>query len=117
VRGLDGIDAEWVTEKEYLKEDAKVDRKMSATDANIVKMDHLETVMVSMWSSRTAGKKFLTLLCIALRSWWYVRSLWFNYSPKFHSHIPPKPGAYFWGSISACCVEFLDNSRLKLLLS
>ncbi|KAI0700770.1 alpha/beta-hydrolase [Cytidiella melzeri] len=46
VRGLDGIDAEWVTEKEYLKEDASVDKKLSSTDANIVKMDHLETVML-----------------------------------------------------------------------
>ena len=45
---MDGVDAEWVTEKEYLDETAAiVDKKLKPTDANIVKMDHLETVMVS----------------------------------------------------------------------
>ena len=44
---MDGVDAEWVTEKEYLDETAIVDKKLKPTDANIVKMDHLETVMVS----------------------------------------------------------------------
>lgn len=48
IRGMDGVDAEWVTEKEYLKDSAAVDKKLSTTDANIVKMDHLETVMVSL---------------------------------------------------------------------
>ena len=48
VRGLDGIDAEWVTEKEYLREDTPIDRKLSSTDANILRMEHLETVMVSL---------------------------------------------------------------------
>lgn len=48
IRGMDGVDAEWVTEKEYLKDSATVDKKLSTTDANIVKMDHLETVMVSL---------------------------------------------------------------------
>lgn len=48
VRGLDGIDAEWITEREYL-DDAKppVDRKLSATDQDIFRMEHLDTVMVS----------------------------------------------------------------------
>ncbi|KAI0089132.1 alpha/beta-hydrolase [Irpex rosettiformis] len=46
VRGMDGIDAEWVTEKAYLKENMMVDKKLSTTDANILKMDHLETVML-----------------------------------------------------------------------
>ncbi|KAI0787047.1 hypothetical protein BC629DRAFT_1593579 [Irpex lacteus] len=46
IRGMDGVDAEWVTEKEYLKDSATVDKKLSTTDANIVKMDHLETVML-----------------------------------------------------------------------
>lgn len=49
VRGLDGIESEWVTEKEYLS-DAPVDtdKKLSTDDANILRMEHLETVMVCM---------------------------------------------------------------------
>ncbi|GJE84268.1 alpha/beta-hydrolase [Phanerochaete sordida] len=47
VRGLDGLDAEWVTEKEYLAPPpSKTDRKYSTEEMNIVRMDHLETVML-----------------------------------------------------------------------
>lgn len=47
VRGLDGIESEWVTEKEYLSDSPlKTDKKLSTEDANILRMEHLETVMV-----------------------------------------------------------------------
>ena len=49
VRGLDGIDAEWVTQKEYLdsNEPKKADKKkLSDVEENVLRMEHLETVMV-----------------------------------------------------------------------
>jgi hypothetical protein len=50
VRGLDGIDAEWVTEKEYLAPPpARVNRKLNHEDLNIMRMEHLDTVIVR-WS-------------------------------------------------------------------
>lgn len=46
VRGLDGIDAEWITEREFLKDvPMPEDKKLSDTDADILKMDHLDPVM------------------------------------------------------------------------
>ena len=51
VRGLDGIDAEWITEREYLsppKSHVKNTRKMSDNDKDILRMEHLETVMVCL---------------------------------------------------------------------
>lgn len=50
VRGLDGIDAEWITEREYLSP-AKASNegagpKMSESDKDILRMENLETVMV-----------------------------------------------------------------------
>ncbi|CAL1701139.1 unnamed protein product [Somion occarium] len=47
IRGLDGIDAEWVTEKEYL-DDTKPPpgNELSDDDCDILRMDHLETVML-----------------------------------------------------------------------
>lgn len=62
---MDGIDAEWVTEKEYLKEDVDIDKKLSATDANIPKMGHLETVMVS---DCVCSESWLLTVGIVLRS-------------------------------------------------
>lgn len=50
VRGLDGIDGEWITEKEYLstaKDKPKMNRNLSDDEETILRMDHLETVMVS----------------------------------------------------------------------
>ncbi|KAF9028446.1 alpha/beta-hydrolase [Hymenopellis radicata] len=46
VRGMDGIDAEWITEKEYLSE-AKADstRKLSDTEEDILRMESLDRVM------------------------------------------------------------------------
>lgn len=47
VRGLDGVDSEWVTEKEYLGPPVQnPDRKLTTEEANILRMDHLDTVMV-----------------------------------------------------------------------
>ncbi|EKM59247.1 uncharacterized protein PHACADRAFT_87660 [Phanerochaete carnosa HHB-10118-sp] len=47
VRGLDGLDAEWVTEKEYLgPHTEKTDKKYTTEETNIIRMDHLETVML-----------------------------------------------------------------------
>lgn len=47
VRGLDGVDSEWVTEKEYLAPaPATTDKKYSTEEMNIIRMDHLDTVMV-----------------------------------------------------------------------
>lgn len=46
VRGLDGIDAEWITEREYLSPPVKGKEKMAETDKDILRMEHLESVMV-----------------------------------------------------------------------
>lgn len=48
VRGLDGIDAEWITEREYLSPLSSTDeeRKLSETDKDILRMEKLEKVMV-----------------------------------------------------------------------
>ena len=50
VRGLDGIDAEWITEREYLSPAPPKDKgvKMSETDRDILRMEHLESVMVGV---------------------------------------------------------------------
>lgn len=51
VRGLDGIDAEWITEKSHLQpESAHLDatRKYSETEKLIITMEQLETTMVSL---------------------------------------------------------------------
>jgi hypothetical protein len=47
VRGLDGIDAEWITEREFLS-DAKIPSgtNVRSTDADILRMENLDTVMV-----------------------------------------------------------------------
>jgi len=51
VRGLDGIDAEWVAEEEHLAPEAgftyQDGTKMKDTEANILRMEALESVMVS----------------------------------------------------------------------
>jgi hypothetical protein len=50
VRGLDGVDGEWITEKEYLgpaTHDPK-HRGLSDDDTNILRMENLNTVMVSL---------------------------------------------------------------------
>ncbi|GLB33981.1 putative steryl acetyl hydrolase [Lyophyllum shimeji] len=49
VRGLDGIEAEWITENDYLAatvDDTRMDRKLSDQEVKIMRMDHLEPVML-----------------------------------------------------------------------
>lgn len=52
VRGLDGIEAEWITENEFLdtntlkKEGKQKSKQLSAEEETIQKMEKLETVMV-----------------------------------------------------------------------
>jgi len=49
VRGLDGIDAEWITEREFLEEldrDKAPERELRWEEEIVLKMEHLETVMV-----------------------------------------------------------------------
>jgi hypothetical protein len=49
VRGLDGIDAEWITERGYLsKTYPPGNGKMSSTDADILRMSELDAVMVCL---------------------------------------------------------------------
>ncbi len=51
VRGLDGIDAEWIAEGEHLAPEGgstyQDGTKMKGTGANILRMESLESVMVS----------------------------------------------------------------------
>lgn len=49
VRGLDGVDGEWISGKDYLDSSAQHNdhgKKLSNNDRNILRMNHLETVMV-----------------------------------------------------------------------
>lgn len=48
VRGLDGVDGEWITEREYLSDanPSQKTTKLSTTDADILRMDELNPVMV-----------------------------------------------------------------------
>lgn len=68
VRGLDGIDAEWITEKEYLHDDKLPDRELSAEEQMVLRMEKLDTVMVGS-SFRLALQLMVT---VVLYSWRYV---------------------------------------------
>lgn len=50
VRGMDGLDAEWITEKEYLDKDdlsdSFKDRKLTNEEELVLRMDKLDTVML-----------------------------------------------------------------------
>lgn len=49
VRGLDGLDVEWITEREFLEDlnkDNTPERKLRWEEEMVLKMEHLETVMV-----------------------------------------------------------------------
>lgn len=50
VRGLSGIDAEWIAEKRDLSDVPANDKgsKHTKVDANIARMEHLDSVMVSI---------------------------------------------------------------------
>jgi len=66
VRGLDGIDAEWVAEEEDLAPDGdefckRNGKNVKDTDADILRMEKLESVMVcclQFSSSDSADKRF-----------------------------------------------------------
>jgi hypothetical protein len=54
VRGLDGVDGEWITEKAFLCPESEIkdttknmSRKLSEGEREILRMDGLDTVMVS----------------------------------------------------------------------
>lgn len=50
VRGLDGVEGEWITEKTFLGElDKKSQKHKTETDELIGKLDHLEPVMVRFY--------------------------------------------------------------------
>ncbi|KAE9410143.1 alpha/beta-hydrolase [Gymnopus androsaceus JB14] len=46
VRGLDGLDAEWITEKEYLSDSQVTVENLPQQDQTILQMEYLETVML-----------------------------------------------------------------------
>jgi hypothetical protein len=53
VRGLDGVDAEWITEREFLEDldgDKLPERKLAWEEEIVLRMEHLETVMVRLFS-------------------------------------------------------------------
>lgn len=53
VRGLDGVDAEWITERQFLQdlsEDVVPERKPRWEEDIILRMEHLDTVMVGLLS-------------------------------------------------------------------
>ena len=48
IRGMEGIDAEWITEKEYLKDRTfPEDAKYTDEEKSILRMEHLDKVLVS----------------------------------------------------------------------
>lgn len=48
VRGLDGLESEWITEHKYLSNDETTfDEKLSESENHIARMEHLESVVVS----------------------------------------------------------------------
>lgn len=48
VRGLDGIDAEWIAERDHIGEGpVDFDKKLSREEEDILRMEQLESVMVS----------------------------------------------------------------------
>lgn len=70
VRGLDGIDGEWITEKEYLSEphtSSQPDRRLTSDDENILRMEKLDSVMVCP-SSYRADTRYLIRPLLALCS-------------------------------------------------
>lgn len=78
VRGLDGIDAEWIAEKSHLRPESvhiNAGRKYSEEEKLLMSMEELETTMVSL------------LVLFGTFS---------NRCKKFYIH----GGGYYWGSIS-----------------
>ena len=54
VRGLDGVDAEWITEREFLEDldgENIPEGKLGWEEETVLRMEHLETVMVRLDST------------------------------------------------------------------
>lgn len=72
VRGLDGIDSEWITEKEYLNDASLAtngNSDVSQEEKLITRMEHLETVMVCrcvLW----VIVAIIYVSSVVIRSWW-----------------------------------------------
>jgi hypothetical protein len=81
IRGLDGLEAEWVTMRSFLKEGdlqekaeekrKKRMQKLSDTETDILAMENLETVMVRSTLDHIR-KYVLILLPQVLYPWWYA---------------------------------------------
>jgi hypothetical protein len=94
VRGMDGIDAEWITERAYLSEAKPCSGpKLSPTDQDITRMENLEAVMVREY--HTNMDLSLTYVPV-LRPWrWVVQGQSRN---RLLTSIVS--GGYYFGSIS-----------------
>ena len=57
VRGMDGIDAEWITEKRYLSDSTKLpkNKKLSHREESVLRMEHLDTVMVCVFQQQSTS--------------------------------------------------------------
>ena len=52
VRGLDGVGAEWITEREFLQDlDGEMvpEKKLRWEEETVLRMEHLDTVMVGLF--------------------------------------------------------------------
>lgn len=121
VRGLDGIEAEWITENEFLdsntlKKDGKQKSKeLSAEEETIQKMEKLETVMVRFLIyhrpplvSGSERRHSSTSMVVSARVPGVYRDA--------HVNLCAVSGAYFWGSISAYqCGSHASNSLLTVM--
>lgn len=97
IRGLDGIDSEWITESKYLNNDAVASHeKLSETEKYIARMEHLESVMASTRTLLSIRASHYQLWCSFMSTG--VRSIYVFSQRIAHSLI--FIGAYFWGSIS-----------------
>jgi len=87
VRGLDGIDAEWVAEEEDLAPDSdefhkKDGKKLKDTDADILRMEKLESVMVCAatnylllaWLTREFSCMFMVVCGISTCCYYLITS-------------------------------------------
>lgn len=117
VRGLDGIEAEWVTERKNLAQvnlnttDTK--RKLSRQEELIVGMNELEPVMVRISVSFLAGlKECLPQNSSTSMAVGYVAPHNGTRSLGFLTSL----GGYFWGSISMdyYCLISVETRSLSL---
>jgi hypothetical protein len=95
VRGMDGIDAEWITERGYLsKTYPPACKGLSSTDADILRMSDLDAVMVRVLRPRLQN---IAHTCIVLHTRRLVRRVEaFARSLLSDAEL----GGYYFGSIS-----------------